>query len=114
MRACCRGGVPSPVSPIPAPLAVPFKLGQVTLAEGSLFEQKQAANSEWLLALIPSNLTCLYTSSAKLTCSTTGVPYKCQPTAAMPVRSETIPILSPIFFNDPATTESSELEQFAA
>ena len=82
--------MPSQVSPIPAPLAVPFKLGQVTLAEGSLFEQKQASNSEWLLALSPSNLTCLFTSAVKLTCSATGVPYTCQPTAAMPVRSNRV------------------------
>eukprot|EP01050_Picozoa_sp_SAG11_P032422 SAG11_NODE_10542_length_823_cov_1.277624_1_plen_213_part_10 len=93
--------MPSQVSPVPAPLAVPFKLGQVALAEGSLFERKQAANSQWLLALSPSNLTCLYTSAVKLTCSTTGVPYECQPTAAMPVRSDSVPawptILCPIF-----------------
>jgi hypothetical protein len=57
--------------------AVPFELSQVTLTPGSRLATQMDANTDWLLGLNESRLTCIYTSAANLTCSSTGVPYKC-------------------------------------
>eukprot|EP01047_Picozoa_sp_COSAG01_P020315 COSAG01_NODE_1153_length_11487_cov_98.298736_7_plen_374_part_00 len=57
--------------------AEPFPLSAVTLAPGSRLARQRDANTDWLMHLEPDSLTCLYTAAANLTCSTTGIPYKC-------------------------------------
>ena len=64
--------------------ALPFELSQVTLTPGSRLASQMTANTNWLLSLNESRLTCLYTSAANLTCSSTGVPYKCVAGAEKP------------------------------
>ena len=66
--------------------AEPIGLGSVTLEPGSRLYQQRAANSDWLLHLEPSRLTCLYTSAANLTCSSTGTPYSCKASAQWMLR----------------------------
>ena len=64
--------------------AEPFPLSAVTLLPGSRLAAQRDANTAWLLQLDPTRLSCLYTSAANLTCSTTGMPYKCNPSATQP------------------------------
>ena len=64
--------------------AVPFALSAVALAPGSRLARQMGANTEWLLSLDEVRLTCLYTSAANLTCSSTGVPYRCVPGGKKP------------------------------
>jgi hypothetical protein len=62
----------------------PFSLGAVSLTPGSRLHDQAQANSDWLLHLEPARLTCLYTSAANLTCSTTGTPYPCNASESQP------------------------------
>ena len=65
-------------------VAQAFPLSAVTLANGSRLKAQSDANTKWLLSLDPTRLCCLHTSAANLTCSTTGTPYKCTPSASQP------------------------------
>lgn len=69
---------------VPIPLAQPFPLDAVQLAPGSRLEIQRSRNIDFLMALEPTRLTCLYTAAANLTCSTTGVPWKCPQDSHLP------------------------------
>jgi hypothetical protein len=89
-----RGSCPAPlppaaasdgaVGPQPQLAAVPFALSQVELTPGSRLRSQMDANTNWLLGLNESRLACLYTSAANLTCSSSGVPYRCVAGAQKP------------------------------
>ena len=64
--------------------ASPFPLSAVTLPSTSRLAVQRDANTNWLLGLDVDRLTCLYTAAANLTCSTSGWPYKCIPSAERP------------------------------
>ena len=52
----------------PAPLkAVPFALSAVNIAQGSRLQAQMDANTNWLLGLNESRLTCLFTSAVRFT-----------------------------------------------
>ena len=65
--------------------AEPIGLASVALEPGSRLFEQRAANSDRLLNLDPARLTCLYTSGANITCSTSGTPYHCTATAQQSV-----------------------------
>lgn len=64
--------------------ALPFRLGEVALPAESRLAFQRDGNTRWLMSLNESRLTCLYTSAANMTCSTTGFPYSCNASAEKP------------------------------
>ena len=72
--------------------AEPFGLSEVTLAVGSRLREQRDANIDWLMHLEPASLTCLYTSAANLTCSSTGVPYRCIVRPTLPTVPAPLPL----------------------